>query len=77
MRVQRRKTVIWKLFQANAHSPLFLDKMKKYPLFSYNIPERMKSFFRNCMSKGSGLKDYTEEQEDKIKEKASIKIAEA
>nr|APB94511.1 Ycf1 [Daucus syrticus] len=77
MRVQRRKTVIWKLFQANAHSPLFLDRIKKYPLFSFNIPERMKSFFRNCMGKGSGLKDYTEEQEDKIKEKASIKIAEA
>nr|APB96380.1 Ycf1 [Daucus conchitae] len=77
MRVQRRKTVIWKLFQANAHSPLFLDRIKKYPLFSFNIPERMNFFFKNWMGRGSELKDYTEEQEDKIKEKASIKIAEA
>nr|YP_010412778.1 hypothetical protein RF1 [Sinocarum vaginatum]URQ16097.1 hypothetical protein RF1 [Sinocarum vaginatum] len=83
MRVQRRKTVISKLFQANAHSPLFLDRIKKYPLF--NIPEQMKFFFRNWMGKGSEFKDYTEEQkkrqkeeqENKIKEKTWIKIAEA
>nr|YP_010514724.1 hypothetical protein RF1 [Ostericum maximowiczii]UXL86710.1 hypothetical protein RF1 [Ostericum maximowiczii] len=85
MRVQRRKTVISNLFQANAHSPLFLDRIKKYPLFSFNIPEQMKFFFRNWMGKGSEFKDYTEEQkkrqkeeqENKIKEKTWIKIAEA
>nr|UFK28315.1 hypothetical protein RF1 [Ostericum grosseserratum] len=85
MRVQRRKTVISNLFQANEHSPLFLDRIKKYPLFSFNIPEQMKFFFRSWMGKGSEFKDYTEEQkkrqkeeqENKIKEKTWIKIAEA
>nr|APB96635.1 Ycf1 [Caucalis platycarpos] len=85
MRVQRRKTVISKLFQANAHSPLFLDRIKKKNLFSFNIPESMKFFFRNWMGKGSEFKDYKEEQkkrqkeeqENKIKEKTWIKIEEA
>nr|YP_010412863.1 hypothetical protein RF1 [Acronema schneideri]URQ16182.1 hypothetical protein RF1 [Acronema schneideri] len=85
MRVQRRKTVISKLFQANVHSPLFLDRIKKYTPFSFNISEQMKFIFRNWISKGSEFKDYTEEQkkrqkeeqENKIKEKMWIKIAEA
>nr|QGT33772.1 hypothetical protein RF1 [Chamaesium novem-jugum] len=85
IRAQRRKTVISKLFQANAHSPLFLDRIKKSPPFSFNIPERMKFLFRNWMGKGAELKDYTEEhkkrqkeeEENEIKEKACIKIAEA
>nr|QWQ52939.1 hypothetical protein RF1 [Anthriscus sylvestris] len=85
MRVQRRKTVISKLFQANLHSPLFLDRIKKYPLFSFNIPEQMKFIFINWMGKGSEFKDYTEEQkkrqkeeeENKIKAKPWIKISEA
>lgn len=29
MWAQRRKTVIWELFQANAHSPLVLDRIDK------------------------------------------------
>nr|WNH39042.1 hypothetical protein RF1 [Tongoloa sp. LG-2020b] len=85
MRAQRRKTVISKLFQANVHSPLFLDRIKKYPLFSFNIPEQMKFIFRHRMGKGTEFKDYTEEQkkkqkedeENKKKEKSWIKIAEA
>nr|YP_009753424.1 hypothetical protein RF1 [Cuminum cyminum]QIT06701.1 hypothetical protein RF1 [Cuminum cyminum] len=85
MRVQRRKTVISKLFQANVHSPLFLDRIKKEPFFSFKIPERMNFFFLNWMGKGSELKDYPEEQkksqkeeqENKIKEKTWIEIAEA
>nr|YP_010961949.1 hypothetical protein RF1 [Tongoloa taeniophylla]WNH40486.1 hypothetical protein RF1 [Tongoloa taeniophylla] len=84
MRAQRRKTVISKLFQANVHSPLFLDRIKKYPLFSFNIPEQMKFIFRHWMGKGTEFKDYTEEQkkkqkeeENKKKEKPWIKIAEA
>nr|YP_010960966.1 hypothetical protein RF1 [Tongoloa filicaudicis]WNH39232.1 hypothetical protein RF1 [Tongoloa filicaudicis] len=85
MRAQRRKTVISKLFQANVHSPLFLDIIKKYPLFSFNIPEQMKFIFRHWMGKGTEFKDYTEEQkkkqkeeeENKKKEKPWIKIAEA
>nr|YP_010631105.1 hypothetical protein RF1 [Pimpinella purpurea]WBN98076.1 hypothetical protein RF1 [Pimpinella purpurea] len=85
MRAQRRKTVISKLFQANVHSPLFLDRIKKSPLFSFNIPEQMKFIFRHWMGKGTEFKDYTEEQkkkqkeeeENKKKEKPWIKIAEA
>nr|WNH39143.1 hypothetical protein RF1 [Tongoloa sp. LG-2021b] len=80
MRAQRRKTVISKLFQANVHSPLFLDRIKKYPLFSFNIPEQMKFIFRHWihwMGKGKEFKDYTEEQKKKQKEKPWIKIAEA
>nr|YP_010856011.1 hypothetical protein RF1 [Masoala madagascariensis]WGM67368.1 hypothetical protein RF1 [Masoala madagascariensis] len=34
MRTQRRKTVIWQMFQANAHSPLFLDRIDKTFFFS-------------------------------------------
>nr|YP_010696292.1 Ycf1 protein [Pleurospermum gonocaulum]WCF69071.1 Ycf1 protein [Pleurospermum gonocaulum] len=85
MRAQRRKTFISKLFQANAHSPLFLDRIKKSPPPFFNIPERMKFLFRNWMGKGAEFKDYTEEQkkrqkeegENNIKEKPWIKIAEA
>ncbi|THU43088.1 hypothetical protein C4D60_Mb00t06890 [Musa balbisiana] len=29
MRAQRRKTVIWEIFQTNVHSPLFLDRIDK------------------------------------------------
>nr|YP_010708064.1 hypothetical chloroplast RF19 [Sium tenue]WCR47823.1 hypothetical chloroplast RF19 [Sium tenue] len=85
MRVQKRKTVISKLFQANVHSPLFLDRIKKSPLFSFNIPEQIKFIFINWMGKGEEFKDYTEEQkkrqreeeENKIKENPWIKISEA
>ena len=85
MRVQRRKTVISKLFQANVHSPLFLDRIKKFPLFSFNIPEHIKFIFINWMGKKEEFKDYTEEQkkrqreeeENKIKENPWIKISEA
>nr|QDI96906.1 hypothetical protein RF1 [Panax wangianus] len=84
MRTQRRKTIIWKLFEANAHSPLFLNRRKKFPLFSFDISELMKLIFRNWMGKGAELKDYTEEQtkrrekqeENNIKEKVRIELPE-
>nr|YP_009771139.1 Ycf1 [Colophospermum mopane]QIT01841.1 Ycf1 [Colophospermum mopane] len=67
IRAQRRKTVIWKLFQANVHSPLFSDKMEKYSFFSFDILESMNFFFKNWMWKNRELKlsDYAE---DKTKE---------
>nr|ADD30913.1 putative RF1 protein [Berberidopsis corallina] len=70
MRAQRRKTVIWELFQANAHSPLFLDRIDKSPFFSFDISGLMKLIFRNWMGKKAEFKisDYTEE-ETKEKEK--------
>ncbi|KAK2969633.1 hypothetical protein RJ640_000753, partial [Escallonia rubra] len=82
--------LIWELFQANAHSPLFLDRIKKSPLFSFDISGLMKFFFRNWVSKEAELpiSDYTEEEakkrktkerekkeENKRKEKARIEIA--
>nr|QWQ51288.1 hypothetical protein RF1 [Dickinsia hydrocotyloides] len=73
MRAQRRKTVIWKLFQANAHSPLFLDRIKKSPLFSFNIYERMNLIFRNWMGKGAEFKDYTKEQKKRQKKEEDKK----
>nr|YP_009757904.1 Ycf1 [Eurystyles cotyledon]QIM61314.1 Ycf1 [Eurystyles cotyledon] len=35
MRAQRRKTVIWDLFQVNLNSPLFLDRLDKTYFFSF------------------------------------------
>nr|YP_010568077.1 hypothetical protein RF1 [Pygeum topengii]UZC55853.1 hypothetical protein RF1 [Pygeum topengii]UZC57471.1 hypothetical protein RF1 [Prunus sericea] len=89
MRAQRRKTVTWKLFQANVHSPLFLDRIDKS--FFFFISARMKIIFRNWMRKNTEFSDYTakktkesekkkeedKKEEDKRKEKARIEIAEA
>nr|QXO02589.1 hypothetical chloroplast RF1 [Anoectochilus chapaensis] len=45
MRAQRRKTVTWNLFQVNAHSPLFLDRLDKTYFFpSFDINEMKKIF---------------------------------
>nr|YP_009437616.1 hypothetical chloroplast RF19 [Primulina liboensis]ATG28043.1 hypothetical chloroplast RF19 [Primulina liboensis] len=87
MRAQRRKIVISKLFQANAHAPLFLNRMKKSPLFSFDISGFIKQILKNWVGKGKVFKivEYTKEQtkrkekneENKRKEKARIEIAEA
>nr|YP_010498584.1 hypothetical chloroplast RF1 [Tournefortia montana] len=87
MRVQRRKIVIWKLFQANVHSPLFLDRIKKSPFFSFDISRLIKPIFRNWKGAEIKIGEYIEEQtkreerdkkeENKRKEKARIEIAEA
>nr|YP_009771057.1 Ycf1 [Parkinsonia africana]QIT01759.1 Ycf1 [Parkinsonia africana] len=85
-RAQRRKTVTCKLFQASAHSPLFLDKIDKPSFFSFDIFEPMKIFFlfQNWMwkKKNTELKiaDYTEEKTKESKKKEEekrIEIAEA
>nr|YP_010181862.1 hypothetical protein RF1 [Primula effusa]QVD44025.1 hypothetical protein RF1 [Primula effusa]QVD44108.1 hypothetical protein RF1 [Primula effusa] len=92
IRAQRRKTVIWELFQANVHSLLFLNRIDKLSFFSFDTSGLMKLIFRNWMRKGAEIKisDYTEEErkeekkkekekkeENKRKEKARIEIAEA
>nr|YP_010040983.1 hypothetical protein RF1 [Craniotome furcata]QOZ41917.1 hypothetical protein RF1 [Craniotome furcata] len=87
MRAQRRKVVILELFQANAHSPLFLERLQKSPPFSFYISGLMKLIFKNGLGKGEAFKivEYTKEQtkreekkeKNKRKEKARIKIAEA
>nr|YP_010640305.1 hypothetical chloroplast RF19 [Micranthes atrata]WBQ53202.1 hypothetical chloroplast RF19 [Micranthes atrata] len=91
MRAQRRKVGIWELFQANAHSPLFLDRIEKSLLFSFDISKLMKLIFINQMGKNTEfqISNYAEENtkekdkkeankraKDKIEEKARIKIAE-
>nr|YP_009568907.1 hypothetical protein RF1 [Marcgravia coriacea]QBC67932.1 hypothetical protein RF1 [Marcgravia coriacea] len=92
IRAQRRKIVIGELFQANVHSSLFLDRIKKSSPFSFDISGLMKLIFQNSIRirKGTEFKisDYTEEQikkeekkakekkKNKQKEKARIEIAE-
>nr|UUL97973.1 hypothetical chloroplast RF1 [Dianthus chinensis] len=81
MRVQRRKIVIWEFFQANIHSPLFLDRVDKSSFFSLKIPKGIKDkipkgikeIFPNSIEKNDEFKisDYIEEEqkeEEKIKE---------
>nr|YP_010468146.1 Ycf1 protein [Tropaeolum majus]UVF30751.1 Ycf1 protein [Tropaeolum majus]UVF31937.1 Ycf1 protein [Tropaeolum majus]UVF36815.1 Ycf1 protein [Tropaeolum majus] len=87
MRAQRRKTVIWELFQPNVHSQLFFDKIEKPLYFSFDISSRMKLFFLNLLWKNKEKKnyDYTETKKKKMEdkrekykrdEKIRIKIAE-
>nr|QGW36586.1 hypothetical chloroplast RF1 [Thrixspermum tsii] len=84
MRAQRRKTVIWNLFQANVHSPLFLDRLDKTSFFSFfDINEIKNLIFRNWMGREqeSELKISYFENEDKKEEKKyqneQIEISEA
>nr|YP_010539622.1 Ycf1 protein [Coelogyne missionariorum]UYF13931.1 Ycf1 protein [Coelogyne missionariorum] len=52
MRAQRRKTVIWNLFQVNVHSPLFLDRLGKTSFFSFFDSNKMKNLiFKNWMGR--------------------------
>lgn len=70
IRAQRRKIVIWELFQAKVHSPLFFDRIQEYPPFSFDVSEWIKLIFRNWVGKEEGetILEYTEEQ-TKIEEK--------
>nr|UYC30021.1 hypothetical protein RF1 [Hoya sp. 2 WO-2022]UYC30041.1 hypothetical protein RF1 [Hoya sp. 2 WO-2022] len=52
MRAQRRKTLIFELFQAKAHSPLFLDRVKRLPRLPFDISKFFKVFFPNWTDKG-------------------------
>nr|YP_010486603.1 hypothetical chloroplast RF1 [Renanthera coccinea]UWI53754.1 hypothetical chloroplast RF1 [Renanthera coccinea] len=72
MRAQRRKTIIWNLFQVNVHSPLFLDRLDKTSFFSFfDINEIKNLIFRNWMGREqeSELKISYFENEDKKEEK--------
>nr|AHI87586.1 hypothetical chloroplast RF1 [Chionographis japonica] len=72
MRAQRRKTIILEMFQANVHSPLFLDRIDKtffFPLF--DIFEMTNLIFRNWVGTESELKisDFEEEGAKKKEKK--------
>nr|QIT05795.1 Ycf1 protein [Gynostemma burmanicum (nom. inval.)] len=93
MRAQRRKTVTWKLFQANAHSYLFFDRLDKSFFFFFDIPGLMKTIFRTWIWKNTELTIWDNTQEKtsknqkkeadirekkrKREEKARIELAEA
>nr|YP_009093857.1 hypothetical chloroplast RF1 [Luzuriaga radicans]AIT16045.1 hypothetical chloroplast RF1 [Luzuriaga radicans] len=80
MRSQRRKTVTSEMFQANVHSPLFLDQIDKTFLFSsWDISEIMNLIFRNWIGRESELQipDLEEEgtkerEEDEENERITI-----
>nr|YP_010465538.1 Ycf1 protein [Phlomis fruticosa]UUL98758.1 Ycf1 protein [Phlomis fruticosa]UZC54152.1 hypothetical chloroplast RF1 [Phlomis fruticosa] len=86
MRAQRRKVVIFELFQANVKSPLFLERLHKSPPSYFNISGLIKLIFKNGLEKGEAFQigEYTKEQtkrkeneeNNKRKEKARIKVAE-
>nr|YP_010447691.1 hypothetical protein RF1 [Lactoris fernandeziana]DAZ89826.1 TPA_asm: hypothetical protein RF1 [Lactoris fernandeziana] len=80
MRAQRRKTVTWELFEANTHSPLFLDRIDKTFFFSFDFFEIMSLFFRNWRGKDlelktsdSGEKGQKEKDKKRKKEKERIR----
>nr|QXO05811.1 hypothetical chloroplast RF1 [Zeuxine nervosa] len=81
MRAQRRKTVIWNLFQVNAHSPLFFDRLDKtYFFFSFDINEMKNINLINWMGKEQELELKIDDFKIKKKEKEKrerIEISEA
>nr|YP_010898845.1 hypothetical chloroplast RF1 [Ripogonum elseyanum]WHM50109.1 hypothetical chloroplast RF1 [Ripogonum elseyanum] len=82
MRAQRRKTVTWEMFQANVHSPLFLDRVDKTFFFpSFDISEMINMIFRNWVGRESELQisDFDKEgtkEKDKKEENDRITISE-
>nr|YP_010958731.1 Ycf1 protein [Euphorbia jolkinii]WNA17721.1 Ycf1 protein [Euphorbia jolkinii]WNA17806.1 Ycf1 protein [Euphorbia jolkinii]WNA17891.1 Ycf1 protein [Euphorbia jolkinii]WNA18146.1 Ycf1 protein [Euphorbia jolkinii]WNA18231.1 Ycf1 protein [Euphorbia jolkinii] len=81
MRAQRRKITIFELFQANAHSPFFLDRLNKslFFFFSFDIDiyELMKTLFINCRCKNTEFKisnsTYLEKKTKESKKKEESK----
>nr|YP_010600051.1 hypothetical protein RF1 [Gomphrena globosa]WAL04524.1 hypothetical protein RF1 [Gomphrena globosa] len=64
MRAQRRKIVIWNLFQVNPHSPLFLDRIKKNSFLSVNFDRLIKRILKIFSWKNPEfeMSDYKEEE---------------
>ncbi|YP_009092362.1 putative chloroplast RF19 (chloroplast) [Macadamia integrifolia] len=80
MRSQKRKTAMGELFQANVHSPLFLDRIDKPFFFSFDISGMRRLIFGNWMGKNTEFKtlDFEEKKrEEKKEENERIAIAEA
>nr|YP_010168042.1 hypothetical chloroplast RF1 [Allium nerinifolium]QRZ01318.1 hypothetical chloroplast RF1 [Allium nerinifolium] len=83
MRAQRRKTIIWKMFQANVHSPLFLDRIDKTFFFSFFDISKIRNWLgRTSESKISYFEqEHTKENEktneEKEEENERIAISEA
>nr|YP_009654661.1 Ycf1 [Alternanthera philoxeroides]QCI03951.1 Ycf1 [Alternanthera philoxeroides]QTF87830.1 Ycf1 protein [Alternanthera philoxeroides]WEP25108.1 hypothetical chloroplast RF1 [Alternanthera philoxeroides] len=66
MRAQRRKIVIWNLFQANTHSPLFLNRIKNSSFLSVNFDRLIKRILKIFRGKSQEFEmydyDYKEEE---------------
>nr|YP_010953047.1 Ycf1 protein [Dianella tasmanica]WMQ75335.1 Ycf1 protein [Dianella tasmanica]WMQ75420.1 Ycf1 protein [Dianella tasmanica] len=73
MRAQRRKIVILEMFQANVHSPLFLDRIDKaFSFLFFDISEMRNLFFHNWVRENSELKiSHFNEEETKENEKTN------
>nr|YP_010475721.1 hypothetical protein RF1 [Corydalis stricta]UVH70008.1 hypothetical protein RF1 [Corydalis stricta] len=79
VRAQRRKTVIWKLFQTNVHSPLFLDRINTIFSPILEIMNPIFRIFRNWMRKGAEVKtwDYEEDEAQEGEDEAQEREDEA
>nr|WBU14442.1 Ycf1 protein [Coleotrype natalensis] len=74
MRAQRRKTVIWEIFQANVRSPLFLDLKNKtsfFSFFDFDIYEMLNIVFQNFVGRNQKLQilDFEEEETEERRKK--------
>nr|YP_009735618.1 hypothetical chloroplast RF19 [Pterocarya hupehensis]QBG39805.1 hypothetical chloroplast RF19 [Pterocarya hupehensis] len=69
IRAQRRKIIILELFQANVYSALFLDRVDKPPLFSFDIPDLWK---KNKLKISDHTKEKTKESEKEEEDKREI-----
>nr|YP_010291595.1 hypothetical protein RF1 [Rapatea paludosa]ULQ67602.1 hypothetical protein RF1 [Rapatea paludosa] len=88
MRAQRRKIVTWHMFQANVHSPIFLDRIDKTFFFAFDISEIRNLFFRNSVGKEQepelkishfeeeDIREREKKNEDKKEENERIAISE-
>nr|YP_010330734.1 hypothetical protein RF1 [Pilea dolichocarpa]UNY33873.1 hypothetical protein RF1 [Pilea dolichocarpa] len=85
-RAKRRKTVFCKAFEANVHSPTFLDRIDKDHSFSFASYEQKKKKFKNWLCKNTKFKmlAYTDKkekestkkkEEEKINEEVRIEVA--
>nr|YP_009725878.1 Ycf1 [Allium fasciculatum]QHQ73075.1 Ycf1 [Allium fasciculatum]UUF92538.1 hypothetical protein RF1 [Allium fasciculatum] len=69
MRAQRRKTIIWEMFQANVHSPLCLDRIDKTFFFSFLDISKIKNWLeRTSESQISYFEQEHTKENEKTKE---------
>nr|YP_009319194.1 Ycf1 [Merianthera pulchra]APA18226.1 Ycf1 [Merianthera pulchra] len=77
MRAQRRKTNIGSFFQANLHSPLFLERIDNPPFFFDISKIQMQKFIFKKWKKATQLelriRDYTQEKEKENEKKKKEK----
>nr|YP_010918019.1 Ycf1 [Boronia edwardsii]WAJ48783.1 Ycf1 [Boronia edwardsii] len=75
LRAQRRKTVIWKPVQANAHSPFFLNRIDRPFYLSFDILGPIKVILINNMWKKNDQKisDYKKEKPRNLDKKTKKK----